>query len=309
MDQEYQGSDLGPSPNHSKEIVTIKQHPAIPSFKDSIPYDGSSLSGIPKEHLPPAPHRDPNHKPTSLTSHPYLLVAMQAASEIVGTTNPARLAITSMLSSSAAPRYSAVDTLSSSQPNPPRHLPPAPSYAIPLNPDARPNATLPTSLNPQSIQSSSPLNPVPPHIHPRIQTLAEQISKPGVFERSTHIIPPPAFSDLAGAVSTPRLHGRPQRAPWNSLPPTNNRSSEKIKAVNLPDALLYSTWDYPLKSFEEPLKKKTGTGMPPRLPDDSGNATDGIIVSGDPCISSLHNGKENAAHAMEYLLHGSPNQM
>ncbi|KAF8335695.1 uncharacterized protein EI90DRAFT_3119982 [Cantharellus anzutake] len=282
VDPVHHVSDPSSSHTQSKEMAIVKQH-AVPAFKESIPYYASTLSGIPAAHLPPAPQRELNHKSASLASHPYLLVAMQAASEIVGTPNPARLAITSILSSSAAQRYSAVDTLySSSQPNAPRHLPPAPSYAVPMKPETHPNAALPTSFNPRSIKTSSPLNPIPPYTHPRIQAVAEQISRPGVYERSTHIIPPPAFSDATSGVSSPRLHGRPQRAPWNSLLPQHGSNPEKAQP-HLPDAWLYNTWDHNLGSFEEPLRKsKTTSGMPKSV-DEIGTANEDAMLV-DPTL-------------------------
>src|SRR5258708_2989513 len=95
MDQTYQGSK--PLPDNSKETVTIKQQPTMPLFKDSIPYDVSSLSSAPKEHLPPAPHREPNHKHATLASQPYIFLAIQTVPDTFLPPHPTRPALTPML--------------------------------------------------------------------------------------------------------------------------------------------------------------------------------------------------------------------
>ncbi|KAF9513503.1 hypothetical protein BS47DRAFT_1344152 [Hydnum rufescens UP504] len=235
---------------------------SVASYLEEVPYETSTLSTTP-DHMPRPPDRLP--EPEQPSAHPYLLVAMQTAHDHsnAGNANPGRLAISTALSIMAAPRYSASDALFSvSIPPPPRTLAPSPSYATPLNPDVMPNPSFPPTPS-RSIQSPLvPMTILPQYLQPHLQTLSERIVKQGVHDRSTRVAPPPPFVDNG----QPRLHGRPVRAPWNASPGVLVHPD---KPPVLADALLYTTWDYPQKNFEERLKKK------------STNATAGLTSTGN----------------------------
>lgn len=215
----------------------VNPHPFVPLYDEPVPYPISASGHELFPLLPDHPHRD--EAPLAPSTHPFLLIAMQTAQENAnagGSPNPARLSISSTLSAAAAMRYNSSDSLfACSSPPPPRNLAPAPSYAVPQNPQA-PTVLLPPS-QPRSIRSviSDSLDPQPPHLATHMHALDERVVKPGVQERSTVLIPPTAFVENG----RPLLYGRAVRAPWNK---PSGQPSRSDRPSGLTDALLYSTW-------------------------------------------------------------------
>lgn len=228
----------------------INHHPSIPLYDDPVPYQISAGGHELFTLLPDNPHRD--EAPPAPSTHPFLLIAMQTAQENAnagGSPNPARLAISSTLSAAAAMRYNSSDSLfACSSPPPPRSLAPAPSYAVPQNPQA-PTVLLPPP-QPRSIRSaiSDSLDPQPSHLSTHMHALDERVVKPGVQERSTVLTPPTAFVENG----QPLLYGKAVRAPWNK---PNGQPSRSDRPSGLTDALLYSTWGTAEKKPDEEITR------------------------------------------------------
>lgn len=226
----------------------VNPHPLIPLYDEPVPYQTSANGHELFPLLPDHPHRD--EAPPAPSTHPYLLIAMQTAQENAnsgGSPNPARLVISSTLSAAAAMRYNSSDSLfACSSPPPPRNLAPAPSYAVPQNPQA-PTVLLPPP-QPRSIRSviSDSLDPQPSHLSTHMHALDERVVKAGVQERSTVLVPPTAFVENG----KPLLYGRAVRAPWNK---PNGQPSRSDRPSGLTDALLFSTWGTVEKKPDEEI--------------------------------------------------------
>ncbi|PCH43064.1 hypothetical protein WOLCODRAFT_138184 [Wolfiporia cocos MD-104 SS10] len=265
-----------------------------------IPYTQSSLASSGSWHLPSPPESDfvsssSNQSPNSRL--PQIQPALLGAYHHVLThppsskpppPNPARyrVALALVTQSEANPRWEPPPTLfASSASNLPRVAPVGPSYPVPANrPPGTPvengkgdekESRLP-GAPPRPVISSERIAPTTCQQGSRIPTLARQVLPGPVHARTTRLSHPPVLQR-----GTQKLtYGPGVNAPWNTnspttpaapLPPNGLKKQESVNGTDgkdgkgkvLQDARLYSTWDYDMKRFNEPLVVRRGL---PRVP-------------------------------------------